>query len=161
MTALVLRPDAGLFDVGRGPLGGNVAVIGLSVTWTLGALIVTVRHRHRSSPGDAALPPGEDRLRRGAVPLLLVVVGVIGVLILVLHRFDHHSTQPVRPEYRTPAPFMPSPPDSTPSTGSGQAFSVPVYVVLVLLAAVVVVLVVVAVVRRLRRYRLSLPYRPG
>ncbi|MFJ3365636.1 DUF4129 domain-containing protein [Streptomyces anthocyanicus] len=37
----------------------------------------------------------------------------------------------------------------------------PVYVVLVLLAAVVVVLVVVAVVRRLRRFGLRVPQRPG
>ncbi|WP_333754011.1 DUF4129 domain-containing protein, partial [Streptomyces sp. IBSBF 2394] len=45
--------------------------------------------------------------------------------------------------------------------GSTDHSSLPLYLVLALLAAVAVVLVVVAVVRRLRRFGLRVPQRPG
>ncbi|MFG3153796.1 DUF4129 domain-containing protein [Streptomyces sp. NPDC048219] len=165
-AALVLRPAEGLLHSGRGPLGhwGFVA-IGLSVAWTVGVVHAAQRLRPRIGAGRTPLPPGEERLREAAVPLLLVGPAVIGVLALVLHRFTHDSTPPtpadVLPSPVTPPSLPPARDTSTRHRGSGDSLSLPLYLLLGLLAALVLVVVAVTVVRRLRRIRLTVPPRPA
>ena len=165
VAALALRPAEGLLHSGRGPLGhwGFVA-IGASVAWTFGAWTVVQRLRPRFGADRLSLPPGEERLREAAAPLLLAATGIIGVLALVLHRFStgESTTGPPPPLARDPAPtptLVTPPPQQR--HGSADHSSLPLYLVLALLAAVAVVLVVVAVVRRLRRFGLRVPQRPG
>ncbi|GHC04703.1 membrane protein [Streptomyces anthocyanicus] len=165
VAALALRPAQGLLHSGRGPLGhwGFVA-IGASVAWTFGTWTVVQRLRPRFGADRLSLPPGEERLREAAAPLLLAATGVIGVLALVLHRFSTggNTTGPPPPLAREPAPtptFLTPPPQQR--HGSTDHSSLPLYLVLALLAAVAVVVVVVAVVRRLRRFGLRVPQRPG
>ncbi|MFH8439982.1 DUF4129 domain-containing protein [Streptomyces sp. NPDC018026] len=165
VAALALRPAEGLLHSGRGPLGhwGFVAIV-TSVGWTFGAWTVLQRLRPRFGADRLSLPPGEERLREAAAPLLLAATSVIGVLALVLHRFSTggNTTGPPPPLATQPAP---SPTLVTPPPrqrhGSTDHSSLPLYLVLALLAAVAVVLVVVAVVRRLRRFGLRVPQRPG
>ncbi|CAL9412030.1 DUF4129 domain-containing protein [Streptomyces sp. enrichment culture] len=165
VAALALRPAEGLLHSGRGPLGhwGFVA-IGVSAVWTFGAWTAVQRLRHRFGADRLSLPPGEERLREAAAPLLLATAGVVGVLALVLHRFstgDSTSGPPPPPATDPmPTPTLASPPPQE-RPGSADHSSLPLYLVLVLLAAVAVVLVVVAVVRRLRRFGLRVPQRPG
>ncbi|MFE0821825.1 DUF4129 domain-containing protein [Streptomyces sp. NPDC058847] len=167
VAALVLRPEEGLLDsAGKGPLGhwGFVA-IGASVAWAVAVMKAVQRLRPRFNSYRASLPPGEERLREIAAPLLFAGAGVIGVLALVLHRFstggDQSSPPPVLP---TPFPTQPVPGEPMPGQDRGDPghdASLPLYLVLGLLAAVVVALVVVAVVRRLRRLGLRVPQRPA
>ncbi|MFC7816033.1 MULTISPECIES: DUF4129 domain-containing protein [unclassified Streptomyces] len=167
VAALVLRPEEGLLDSdGKGPLGhwGFVA-IGASVAWAVAVMKTVQRLRPRFNSYRASLPPGEERLREIAAPLLFAGAGVIGVLALVLHRFstggDQSSPPPVLP---APLPTQPVPGEPMPGqdrADPGHDASLPLYLVLGLLAAVVVVLVVVAVVRRLRRLGLRVPQRPA
>ncbi|MFJ3207804.1 DUF4129 domain-containing protein [Streptomyces flaveolus] len=164
VAALVLRPAEGLLHSGKGPLGHwGIVAIGLSVAWTVGVIRVAERLRPRIGADRTALPPGEERLREAAVPLLLAGPVVIGVLALVLHRFTHDSTPPtpvdVRPSPVTPPSLPPARDRSTPDEGSGDALSLPLYLLLGLLAVLVVVVVTVAVVRRLRRFGLTVPPR--
>ncbi|MFD7063110.1 DUF4129 domain-containing protein [Streptomyces sp. NPDC059906] len=166
VAALALRPAEGLLHSGRGPLGhwGFVA-IGASVAWTFGAWTVVQRLRSRFGADRRSLPPGEERLREAAAPLLLTAAGGIGLLALVLHRFSTggNTTGPPPPLATRPAPsptLLVTPPPRQPH-GSTDHSSLPLYLVLALLAAVAVVLVVVAVVRRLRRFGLRVPQRPG
>ncbi len=165
LAALALRPAEGLLHSGRGPLGhwGFVA-IGASVVWTFGAWTVVQNLRHRFGADRVSMPPGEERLREAAAPLLLAVTGVVGVLALVLHRFstgDSTSGPPLpRATDPMPVPTLATPPPQG-RQGSTDHSSLPLYLVLALLAAVAVVLVVVAVVRRLRRFGLRVPQRPG
>ncbi|WP_405594438.1 DUF4129 domain-containing protein [Streptomyces sp. NBC_01092] len=158
VAAIVLRPAEGLLHSGKGPLGQwGIVAIGLSVAWTVGAIFVTRRLRHRIGADRTALPPGEERLRQAAVPLLVAGPGVIGVLALVLHRFDHRSTPPAPPEGPLPS-SQPSVPNKETSGGSsGHEWALPPYLLLGLLAAVVVVIIAVAVVPRLRRHGLRVP----
>ncbi|MEU4981593.1 DUF4129 domain-containing protein [Streptomyces sp. NPDC021969] len=165
VAAFALRPAEGLLHSGRGPLGhwGFVA-IAASVAWTLGAWTVVQRLRPRFGADRLSLPPGEERLREAAAPLLLGTAGVVGVLALVLHRFStgESTTGPPPPLARDPAPtptLVTPPPQQR--HGSADHSSLPLYLVLALLAAVAVVLVVVAVLRRLRRFGLRVPQRPG
>ncbi|MFC8867172.1 DUF4129 domain-containing protein [Streptomyces sp. NPDC057148] len=167
VAALVLRPEEGLLDSdGKGPLGhwGFVA-IGASVAWTVAVMKAVQRLRPRFNSYRAALPPGEERLREIAAPLLLAGAGVIGVLALVLHRFSTGGAQPTPPPVvPTPLPTQPVPGEPIPGQERGDPghdASLALYLVLGLLAAVVVVLVVMAVVRRLRRLGLRVPQRPG
>ncbi|MFI5567533.1 DUF4129 domain-containing protein [Streptomyces sp. NPDC051740] len=165
VAALVLRPAEGLLHSGKGPLGHwGVVAIGASVAWTAGAMLAVDRLRHRIGAGRAVLTPGEERLREAAVPLLFTGAGVIGVLALVLHRFDHDSTPPgtTTPPGNLPPP-SPPPGLNRPllEGSSGGSLSLPLYLLLGLLAAVVVVVVTVAVVRRLRRHGLTVPQPPG
>jgi hypothetical protein len=165
LAALALRPAEGLLHSGRGPLGhwGFVA-IGASVVWTFGVWTVVQNLRHRFGADRVSMPPGEERLREAAAPLLLAVTGVVGVLALVLHRFstgDSTSGPPLpRATDPMPVPTLATPPPQG-RQGSTDHSSLPLYLVLALLAAVAVVLVVVAVVRRLRRFGLRVPQRPG
>ncbi|WP_238696714.1 DUF4129 domain-containing protein [Streptomyces sp. E5N298] len=89
---------------------------------------------------------------------------LVGVLALVLHRFstgDSTSGPPLpRATDPMPVPTLATPPPQG-RQGSTDHSSLPLYLVLALLAAVAVVLVVVAVVRRLRRFGLRVPQRPG
>ncbi|MFC9056989.1 DUF4129 domain-containing protein [Streptomyces sp. NPDC057074] len=161
VAALVLRPAEGLLHPGKGQLGHwNIVAIGSSVAWAVGVMLVVERLRPRVAAGRDPLTPGEERLRRAAVPLLLVGPAVIGVLALVMHRFNQRSTSP-NPPVDMPSPVSPPPglgrADS--EGGSGHGYSLPPYVWLGLLAAVVVV-VVVLVVRRLRRRGLTVPALP-
>ncbi|MFG2680913.1 DUF4129 domain-containing protein [Streptomyces sp. NPDC048392] len=166
VAALALRPAEGLLHSGRGPLGhwGFVA-IGTCVAWTAAASSAVGRLRPRFGAERLSLPPGEERLREAAAPLLLAGAGVIGVLALVLHRFSTGDTTsgpppPLATEpAATPALVAPPPQDRTGSPADHS--SVPLYLVLAVVAAVVVVLVVVAVVRRLRRIGLRMPQLPG
>ncbi|MEV5014351.1 DUF4129 domain-containing protein [Streptomyces sp. NPDC053780] len=162
VAALVLRPAEDLLHSGKGPLGHwGIVAIGSSVAWALGIMLAVQRLRPRIAADRAPLTPGEERLRRAAVPLLLAGPGVIGVLALVMHRFNHRSTSP-SPPMDMPPPVSPPPglgrADS--GQGSGHGSSLPLYVLLGLLAAVVVVVVVVLVVRRLRRRGLTVPALP-
>ncbi|WP_282082394.1 DUF4129 domain-containing protein [Streptomyces tendae] len=165
VAALALRPTEGLLHSGRGPLGhwGFVA-IGVSVAWTVGAWTVVQSLRHRFGADRLSLPPREERLREAAAPLLLATTGVVGVLALVLHRFSTGDSTSGPPPPLAPDP-MPTPTlaGRPPGQrhGSTDHSSLPLHLVLVLLAAVAVVLVVVAVVRRLRRFGLRVPQRPG
>ncbi|WP_217247186.1 DUF4129 domain-containing protein [Streptomyces sp. AC602_WCS936] len=166
VAALVLRPEEGLLHSGEGPLGHwGFIVIGASVAWTVAVMKAVQRLRPRFNSYRAALPPGEERLRELAAPLLLAGAGVIGVLALVLHRFSTGGDQPAPPPVvPTPLPTQPVPGDPMPGQEGGDPghdASLPLYLLLGLLAAVVVVLVVVAVVRRLRRLGLRVPQRPG
>ncbi|MFK4546243.1 hypothetical protein RKD29_005839 [Streptomyces tendae] len=165
VAALALRPAEGLLHSGRGPLGhwGFVA-IGVSVVWTFGAWTLVQNLRHRFGADRFSLPPREERLREAAAPLLLATSGIVGVLALVLHRFSTgDSTSGPPPPLATdpmPTPSLAArPPEQRP--GATDHSSLPLHLVLVLLAAVAVVLVVVAVVRRLRRFGLRVPQRPG
>lgn len=165
LAALALRPAEGLLHSGTGPLGhwGFVA-IGVSVVWTFGVWTAVQKLRHRFGAGRVSLPPGEERLREAAAPLLLGAAGVIGVLALVLHRFSTGDGTSGPPPPPATAP-MPTPTLATPRPqgrpGPTDHSAVPMHLVLALLAAVAVVLVVVAVVRRLRRFGLRVPLRPG
>ncbi|MEZ3179179.1 DUF4129 domain-containing protein [Streptomyces pimonensis] len=164
LAALVLRPAEGLLHSGKGPLGhGGFVAIGASVAWAAGGMYATKRLRRRVDAGRAGLPPGEERLRQAAVPLLLAGPGVIGVLALVLHRFDHDSTPPAAPTdpRSQPPPAPPALGGPTPGEEAGSGPSVPLHLLLGLLAAVVLVIVTVAVVRRLRGRGLAAPTRPG
>ncbi|MEU6103994.1 DUF4129 domain-containing protein [Streptomyces flaveolus] len=166
VAALVLRPAEGLLHSGQGPLGHwGIVVIGLSVAWTVGVMRVAERLRPRIGTDRTALPPVEERLRGAAVPLLLAGPVVVGVLALVLHRFTHDSTPPtpvdVLPSPVAPPSVPPGRDRSTPDKGSGDPLSLPLYLLLGLLAVLVVVVVTVAVVRRLRRFGLTVPPRPG
>ncbi|MFG3213002.1 DUF4129 domain-containing protein [Streptomyces tendae] len=165
VAALALRPAEGLLHSGRGPLGhwGFVA-IAVSVVWTFGAWTLVQNLRHRFGADRLSLPPREERLREAAAPLLLGTAGVIGVLALVLHHFStgDSTSGPPPPLAQDPVPtptLATRPPEQR--HGSTDHSSLPLYLVLVLLAAVAVVLVVVAVVRRLRRFGLRVPQRPG
>ncbi|AQS66835.1 DUF4129 domain-containing protein [Streptomyces pactum] len=166
VAALALRPAEGLLHSGKGPLGHwGIVAIGSSVAWAVGVMTAVKRLRPRFDTYRAALPPGEERLREIAAPLLLVGAGAIGVLALVLHRFSRGSPQSTPPPITpVPAPTRPDPGRPLPSADSGDPahpWSLPLYLVLGLLAAVVVVVVTVAVVRRLRRLGLRVPQRPG
>ncbi|WP_399891232.1 DUF4129 domain-containing protein [Streptomyces sp. BBFR51] len=166
VAALALRPEEGLLHSGMGPLGHwGFVVIGVSVVWTLAALTVVRRFRPRFGADRPSLPPGEERLREVAAPLLLAAAGVIGVLAMVLHRFStgDTTTGPPLPLATEPAPSptLVIPPPRKNAHGPTDGSSLPLYLVLALLAAVVVVLVVVAVVRRLRRFGLRVPQLPG
>ncbi|MFB6768216.1 DUF4129 domain-containing protein [Streptomyces sp. NPDC056337] len=161
VAALVLRPAEGLLHPGQGPLGHwNIVAIGSSLAWAVGVALVVERLRPRIAAGRDPLTPGEERLRRAAVPLLLAGPGVIGVLALVMHRFNQRSTSSTPPVELTP-PVSPPPVlgRSDPEGGSGHG-SLPLYVLLGLLAAVVAVVVVVYVVRRLRLRGLTVPALP-
>jgi hypothetical protein len=160
LAALALRPAEGLLHSGRGPLGhwGFVA-IGASVVWTFGVWTVVQNLRHRFGADRVSMPPGEERLREAAAPLLLAVTGVVGVLALVLHRFSTGDSTSGPPD-PMPVPTLATPPPQG-RQGSTDHSSLPLYLVLALLAAVAAVLVVVAVVRRLRRFGLRVPQRPG
>ncbi|KOV33608.1 DUF4129 domain-containing protein [Streptomyces caelestis] len=168
LAALVLRPAEGLLHSGEGPLGHwGFVVIGASLAWAVGAMYATGYLRRRAGADLTGLPPGEERLRQAAVPLLLAGPGVIGVLALVLHRFDHDST-PATPPATPPADLRSQPPPTPPvldgpTSGeeAGNGASVPLHLLLGLLAAVVLVVVTAAVVRRLRRHGLTAPPRLG
>ncbi|MFD8197949.1 DUF4129 domain-containing protein [Streptomyces sp. NPDC059701] len=166
VAALVLRPAEGLLHAGKGPLGHwGIVAIGLSVAWAVGAMHAAQRLRPRIGADRVGLPPGEERLRQAAVPLLLAGPGVVGVLALVLHAFTRDSTPPpsmdLPPPSPTPPPSMPPARNrSTPGEDSGHAMSLPLYLLLGLLAVLVVLIVAVAVVRRLRRIGLTVPPRP-
>ncbi|GAA4963441.1 hypothetical protein GCM10023238_33620 [Streptomyces heliomycini] len=113
LAALVLRPAEGLLHSGEGPLGHwGFVVIGASLAWAVGAMYATGYLRRRAGADLTGLPPGEERLRQAAVPLLLAGPGVIGVLALVLHRFDHDST-PATPPATPPADLRSQPPPHT------------------------------------------------
>lgn len=159
VAALVLRPAEGLLHSGQGPLGHwGIVAIGSSVAWAVGVMLVVERLRPRIAANRDPLTPGEERLRRAAVPLLLAGPGVIGVLALVMHRFNQRNTSPT-PPVELPPPVSPPPVlgRAVPEGGSGYGSSLPLYVLLGLLAAVVVV---VLVVRRLRRRGLTVPALP-
>ncbi|MDQ0401619.1 DUF4129 domain-containing protein [Streptomyces sp. NPDC000349] len=162
VAALVLRPAEGLLHSGQGPLGHwGIVAIGSSVAWAAGVMLVVERLRSRIAADRDPLTPGEERLRRAAVPLLLAGPGVIGVLALVMHRFNRRSTSPT-PPVELPPPVSPPPVlgRADPEGGSGHGSSVPLYVLLGLLASVVAVVAVVLVVRRLRRRGLTVPALP-
>ncbi|MFJ6074226.1 DUF4129 domain-containing protein [Streptomyces sp. NPDC093065] len=166
VAALALRPAQGLLHSGRGPLGQwGIVAIGASAAWTIGAWTAVRRLRPRFGAERMDLPPVEERLREVAAPLLLAATGVIGVLALVLHRFstgDDASGPPPPPATEpAPEPTFATPPLQERPPGSTGHSSLPLLLVLAVSAAVVVVLVVVAVVRRLRRFGLSVPHRPG
>ncbi|WP_308408081.1 DUF4129 domain-containing protein [Streptomyces mayonensis] len=164
VAALALRPAEVLLHSGQGPLGHwGVVAIASAVAWTLGAMLVVQGLRPRFGADRMSLPPVEERLRETAGPLLLATAGAIGVLTVVLHRFNRDSTTSVpAPDVST---VVPSPSDSSvpvpPPESDGAGSSFPLYVVVALLAAAVVVLVLVAVVRRLRRIGLRVPRLPG
>ncbi|MGX1225250.1 DUF4129 domain-containing protein [Streptomyces ambofaciens] len=165
LAALALRPAEGLLHSGRGPLGhwGFVA-IGASVVWTFGVWSIVQNLRHRFGADRVSMPPAEERLREAAAPLLLAATGVVGVLALVLHRFSTGGSTSGPPLPRAtdpmPVPTLPPPPPQGRQDSTDHS-SLPLHLVLALLAAVAVVLVVVAVVRRLRRFGLRVPQRPG
>ncbi|MFE2457330.1 DUF4129 domain-containing protein [Streptomyces sp. NPDC059402] len=165
VAALALRPAEGLLHSGRGPLGQwGIVAIGASAAWTIGVWTAVRRLRPRFGAERMGLAPVEERLREAAAPLLLSATAVVGVLALVLHRFSTGDGTPGPPPLATepaPEPTFATPPTQERPRGSGDHSSLPLRLVLLALAAVVAVLVVVAVVRRLRRFWLSLPYRPG
>ncbi|MGV9279191.1 DUF4129 domain-containing protein [Streptomyces sp. NPDC003730] len=166
LGALALRPTEGLLHSGRGPLGhSGFLAIGASLAWTFGVWTAVGNVRHRFGADRTPPSPAEERLREAAGPLLLAAVGVVGVLALVLHRFstgDDTSGQPPPPGATDP---MPTPTFGTPPPrlrhGSPEPSSLPLHLVLALAAAVAVALVTVALVRRLRRFGLRVPQRPG
>ncbi|GAA2565898.1 MULTISPECIES: DUF4129 domain-containing protein [Streptomyces] len=166
VAALALRPAEGLLHSGMGPIGHwGFVVIGTSVAWMLGAVSAVNHFRPRFGADRFSLPPREERLREIAAPLLLAGVGVIGVLAMVLHRFSTggNTSGPPLPAATAPAPtptrtLVPPPVHHGNSDGPS---SLPLYLVLAALAAIVVALIVVAVVRRLRRFGLRVPQRPG
>ena len=165
VAALALRPAEALLHSGQGLLGHwGVVAIASAVAWTLGAMLVVQGLRPRFGADRMSLPPVEERLRETAGPLLLATAGAIGVLTVVLHRFNRDSSTSVpAPDVSTvvpspsASPSVPVPPPE--SEGAGSSF--PLYVVVALPAAAVVVLVLVAVVRRLRRIGLRVPRLPG
>ncbi|MFJ8162560.1 DUF4129 domain-containing protein [Streptomyces sp. NPDC096136] len=87
LAALLLRPGAGLFAEGRGPLGGNpVLVLGLALLSLLCGIALRVRYREQVGP-HLTLGPVEQRLADGVGRVLLAVPLVVPLLIVVLHRF--------------------------------------------------------------------------
>ncbi|MEU4144796.1 DUF4129 domain-containing protein [Streptomyces parvulus] len=163
VAALVLRPEGGLLHSGQGPLGHlGVVAIASSVAWALGAMRVVERLRPRIADDRGTPSVREERLRRAAVPLLMAGPVVIGVLALVMHRFNRRSasTTPPPPDVVPSFSLPPDPGRAGPGEGSGNGSPLALYLVLGLLAAVVLVVVTVAVVRRLRRRGLPLPALP-
>ncbi|MFF9049237.1 DUF4129 domain-containing protein [Streptomyces parvulus] len=162
VAALVLRPEGGLLHSGQGPLGRlGVVAIASSVAWALGAMRVVERLRPRIAADRGTPSVREERLRRAAVPLLMAGPVVIGVLALVMHRFNRRSASTTPPPDVVPSFSLPPDPGRAgPGEGSGNGSPLALYLVLGLLAAVVLVVVTVAVVRRLRRRGLTLPALP-
>ncbi|MFI5853133.1 DUF4129 domain-containing protein [Streptomyces parvulus] len=163
VAALVLRPVGGLLHSGQGPLGRlGVVAIASSVAWALGAMRVVERLRPRIAADRETPSVHEERLRRAAVPLLMAGPAVIGVLALVMHRFNRRSasTTPPPPDVVPSFSLPPDPGRAGPGEESGNGSPLALYLVLGLLAAVVLVVVTVAVVRRLRRRGLTLPALP-
>jgi hypothetical protein len=166
VAALVLRPPEGLLHSGEGPLGQwGLFVVGSSLGWSIAVMRVVGRFRPRFHADGVTLPPGEERLREIAAPLLLAGAGAIGVLALVLHRFSRSDTPAAPPPVAPPEisarpdPGRPAP-EGEPGAPAGLP-SLPLHLVLGLLAAVVVVIVAVVVVRRLRRLGFHVPQHPG
>ncbi|WP_445528102.1 DUF4129 domain-containing protein [Streptomyces cyslabdanicus] len=95
LAALLLHPGTGLFAKGRGPLGGNPAlVVGLAVLSLLGGLALRDKYLEQLGTGRE-LNPVEQRLVDGVSRVLLAAPLVLPLLILVLHRFgssgSHHG----------------------------------------------------------------------
>ncbi|WP_420036776.1 DUF4129 domain-containing protein [Streptomyces sp. cg28] len=160
-AALLLRPAAPLLSKGAGPLGGSsFLVVGLTLAWAAGWLVVVRRLRPRIRGDRGTLSPREDRLRQITVPLLLVGPVALAVLALVLHRFPAGTKHaPATGPTGLPVPSFPTP---TPSAeGSDDGSGVPLSVVAAGLAVTLLVLVVVLLAIRLRRYGLSLPGPPA
>ncbi|MFF7608229.1 DUF4129 domain-containing protein [Streptomyces parvulus] len=159
VAALVLRPVGGLLHSGQGPLGRlGVVAIASSVAWALGAMRVVERLRPRIAADRETPSVREERLWRAAVPLLMAGPVVIGVLALVMHRFNRRSASTTPPPDVVPSFSLPPDPGRAgPGEESGNGSPLALYLLLGLLAAVVLVVVTVAVVRRLRRRGLTLP----
>jgi hypothetical protein len=164
VAALALRPTEGLLHSGEGPLGHWAVVILASLAWTVAVLRAVSYLRPRFTTYRTALPPGEDRLREIAGPLLLAAAGLIGVLTLVLHRFSSGARSQQPPLVPTPLPAPSEPGGPVPTRDPedpARLPSVPLSLVLGVLAAVALVIAAVVVVRRLRRPGLRVPQRPG
>ncbi|TDT39835.1 uncharacterized protein DUF4129 [Streptomyces sp. BK208] len=166
LAALALRPAEGLLHSGRGPLGrSGFLAIGASLAWTFGVWTAVENVRHRFGADRTPPSPVEERLREAAGPLLLAAVGLVGVLALVLHRFstgdDTSGPPPPGAADPMPTPTAAGTPPPRLRHGAPEPSSLPLHLVLALAAAVAAAFVVVAVVRRLRRFGLRVPQRPG
>ncbi|MDX3387475.1 hypothetical protein PV682_39435 [Streptomyces niveiscabiei] len=88
LGALLLRPDTDLLAKGRGPLGGNPAlVVGLALASLLGGL--ALRDKYLEKVGAAGeLSAVERRTANGVSRALLAATLIVPVLVVVLHRFS-------------------------------------------------------------------------
>ncbi|MEW2449353.1 hypothetical protein AB0896_17600 [Streptomyces parvulus] len=128
VATLVLRPEGGLLRSGQGPLGHmGVVAVASSVAWTLGAMRVVERLRPRIATDRGAPSVREERLRRAAVPLLMAGPVVIGVLALVMHRFNRRSASTTPPHSRhsqgrsdVTSPTTPQPPSPRAGRRAGR-----------------------------------------
>lgn len=87
LGTLLLHPGAALFAKGRGPLGGNTALVICGVVLALlGGY--TLRERYLQQVGARQdLEPAEQRLVDGTGRVLSAAPLVLSALILLLHRF--------------------------------------------------------------------------
>ncbi|NED36025.1 DUF4129 domain-containing protein [Streptomyces sp. SID8499] len=94
LAALLLRPGAGLFAAGRGPLGGNFLVVtGFALLALLGGSALRGKYLEQLRTGRE-LTPVEERLADGVSRVLTGVALVLPVLVLALHRFGSSGGDP-------------------------------------------------------------------
>ncbi|MGW5124873.1 DUF4129 domain-containing protein [Streptomyces sp. NPDC004069] len=120
LAALLLHPGTGLFVKGRGPLGGNPAlVVGLALLSLLGGLALREKYLEQLGTGRE-LNPVEQRLVDSVGRVLLAAPLILPLLILVLHRFGSSggNRQEGHGPSRLPAPAWQDP-VSTPSPAQG------------------------------------------
>ena len=162
LAALFLRPGAGLFDKGRGPLGGNpLLATGLALLSLLGGLALREKYLRQVDAG-AERDPVEQRLVDTVSRVLMAAPVVVPLLALALHRFDssgggHRPSHP--PTLSSDVPLSPLPTPSPPrhTRHSDHGMNLDLMRVLVVLAVVLFVVVVVLAARYLWRYLTRLP----
>ncbi|MFF0016339.1 DUF4129 domain-containing protein [Streptomyces sp. NPDC005374] len=154
--ALLLRPDAGLFAKGRGPLGDNpVLVVGLALLSLLGGL--ALREKHREQVGAAReLNPVEQRLVDSVSRILLAASLVVPLLVLVLHQFGSSGSSQGGSRESLPLPsprqataLAPPPAEHAGHAGHGMHFGL----MRILLGLGIALLVVVVMIAGLRLWR--------
>ncbi|MEU0290105.1 DUF4129 domain-containing protein [Streptomyces sp. NPDC006147] len=168
LAALLLRPDAGLWAKGSGPLGGNpVLVFGLALLALFGGLSLREKYRQRV---DAAgeLGPVRERVTDAVNRVLLGASLVVPLLVLVLHRFgssgdaygpgvdDGLDAPPFPSPAQDPARTLPPPRDAG-DTGDGLDLGL----TRILIGLGIALLVVAVVIAGLRLWRhLTRPLAP-
>jgi hypothetical protein len=115
LGALLLHPGTGLFVKGRGPLGGNPAlVLGLALLALLGGIALRGKYREQVSACQK-LNPVEQRLVDSVHCVLMTVPLVLPLLILALHQFgpsgsshgDGHGSFRPPPAWQDPVRTQP------------------------------------------------------
>ncbi|MGJ5893974.1 DUF4129 domain-containing protein [Streptomyces niveiscabiei] len=156
LGALLLRPGTDLLAKGRGPLGGNPAlVVGLALAALLGGL--ALRDKYLEKVGAAGeLSAVERRMAKGVSRVLLAATLIVPVLVVVLHQFS--SSGRGRKGGRGPIALpgqrddpLPTPPPAQQGEHAGQGLHFGL--TRILLGLGIALLVVVVVIAGLRLWR--------